>query len=334
MRSSIAAFLLAASSFTFTAVSGNGSSERLKIKVEPESLGGAPVGSEDEGFIYMTITDEPVSFDFGGVYELTYAELLEGSYAIVCVVETQSGPNELPPPIVPSSVGQVKRLRARSSFLNKNAFTKDRKLDRKDNPIPDAYRITCRKNDAVFKKKSKRDVIATTAKIAVAMKKRAPISSSSSGSSGGSNININSNINIDSGTSVADKINENEVRITVWPKIDGEYDHKVSLSSQGSGKLDFNTPSPVQKATVSFGLPGAECAFHTDTYSGSYKFSAANPLDLSSSRPGRVTPVSVFCAVPEQGEAPPSPPLSPLSSSSSSSNGFRRSVRLPSARLS
>ena len=286
MRGSIAAFLLAASSFAFTALAGNGTPERLKILVRPKSLGGVPDDIEGEGYIYMTIANDPVWYDLGGVFELSYAELEEGSRTIVCIVETKSGPNELPPNIVPSSVGQVKRLRARSAFFAKNAFTRDQKLDRTDDPIPDAFRITCRRLDTVFGDN----------------KKKREISGSAAAEAGGKEEEAIDSITTITNT-IADKINENEARVTVWPKIDGKYDHKVMLS-QGSGTLNFKVPGHVVKASISFGLPGVQCALNTRPDAADYQFTAANPLDLSTSRPNKVLASSVTCELPAQ-EAPP-----------------------------
>lgn len=265
MRGSFATSLLAVGSFIASALASNNTPERIKILVKPKAIGGVPDYIEgDEGAIVMTWTGEPVTYDFGGVYTLTYAEIVEGSDAIVCIVDTESGPNSLPAPVVPSSVGSVKRLRARSDFLAKNVFTKRLKFDSTDDPITDAIGITCKRR---YTLKRKRDIAGVEEAI-------------------------------DSFT-VADKINENEVRVTFWPEVDGERDHKVMLS-QGSGTLTFENPDLVTKAAVTFGLPGVRCTLLGGPYFDDYSFSADDPLDLTSDEPSGISPSGVKCELPEQ----------------------------------
>ena len=270
MRGSSLTSLLAVVSFISGALASNNTPERIEIDVRPKAIGGVPDYIEgDVGTIVMTWAGEPVTYDFGGVYSLTYAEIVDGSDAIVCIVDTESGPNSLSAPVVPSSIGSVKRLRARSEFLQKNAFTKRLKFDSTDDPITDAVSITCTKRQYALK--SKRD-------IAVAEEA------------------------IESFT-VADKINEDEVRVTVWPEVDGEYDHKVMMS-QGSGTLTFENPDLVTKAAVTFGLPGVRCTLLGEPYFDNYSFSADDPLDLTSSELNGMSPSGIKCELPEQQGLP------------------------------
>ena len=268
MRGSFAISLLAVGSLFLGALASDDKRERIKILVRPKAIGGVPDNVEGEGYIEMTWEGEPVTYDFGGVYSLSYAEIVEGSSAIVCIVETKSGPNSLPAPVVPSSVGSVKRLRARSEFLVDNMFTKRLKFDKPDDPVTDAVAITCKRRMTF---KSKRD-------IAVAEDAVGSIT-------------------------VADKINENEVRVTVWPKVDGEHDHKVMLS-QGSGTLTFDNPDIVTKAAVTFGLPGVQCTLLGAPYFDDYSFSAADPLDLTLNEPNEMSPSGIKCELPQQQALP------------------------------
>ena len=67
--------------------------------------------------------------------------------------------------------------------------------------------------------------------------------------------------------------------VTVYPQVDGEYDHFVSLNGVEE-RLVFKNPALMEKATLTIGPSDAVCFAGTDEESDRYEFTAEEPLVL------------------------------------------------------